>query len=90
MHIMFMNRTSCIKQATFLNFIMHTLKSFSEMACSRFLNFQPTERPQWWGIEDTIPSVSKMITDILEYRKNGIDLKMKIPNNVQMLIERCM
>jgi hypothetical protein len=49
---------------------MYTLKSFSEMACSRFLEFQPTERPSWRKIKDqndTIPNVSEMITDILVY-----------------------
>jgi len=31
-----------------------------------------TERPSWWKIKDqndTIPNVSKMITEILEYEK---------------------
>ena len=67
-----MHRTSCIKQATFFNFIMYTLKSFSEMACSRFLEFQQTERPSWRKIKDqndTIPNVSEMMTQILEYEK---------------------
>ena len=42
------------------------------MACSRFLNFDLTERPSSRKKEDqndTIPNVSKMITEILEYEK---------------------
>ena len=40
------------------------------MACSRFLEFQPIERPSWRMIKDrndTIPKISEMITQILEY-----------------------
>ena len=42
------------------------------MACSRFLKFQPIERPSWREIKDkdgTVPNVSEMITQILEYEK---------------------
>ena len=73
-----MHRTSCIKQATFFNFIMYTLKSFSEMACSRFLEFQPTEHPSWRKIKDkndTIPKVSEMITEILVYENTWNRIK---------------
>ena len=40
------------------------------MACPHFLNFQPTERPSWRMIRDqndTIPKISEMITQILQY-----------------------
>ena len=40
------------------------------MACSHFLEFQPIERPSWRMIKDrndTIPKISEMITQILEY-----------------------
>ena len=40
------------------------------MAYSPFLDFQPTERPSWRMIKDqngTIPKISEMITQILEY-----------------------
>ena len=40
------------------------------MACSRFLDFQPTERPSLRKIKDqkdALPTVSEMITNILEY-----------------------
>ena len=73
-----MHRTSCIKQATFFNFIMYTLKSFSEMACSRFLEFQPIDRPSWRKIKDkndTIPKVSEMITEILVYENTWNRIK---------------
>ena len=42
------------------------------MVCLRFLEFQPTKHPSWRKIKDqndTIPNVSKMITEILEYEK---------------------
>ena len=39
------------------------------MACSHFLDFQPTERPSWRirDQNDTIPKISEMITQILQY-----------------------
>jgi hypothetical protein len=42
------------------------------MACSRFLEFKPKECPSWREIKDkndTIPKVSEMMTQILEYEK---------------------
>ena len=48
------------------------------MACSRFLEFQPTERPSWREIKDqndTIPKVSEMITEILVYENTWNRIK---------------
>ena len=42
------------------------------MACSRFLKFKPIDRPSWREIKDkndTIPTVSEMMTQILEYER---------------------
>ena len=48
------------------------------MACSHFLEFQPTERPSWRKIKDqknTIPKVSEMITEILAYENTWKRIK---------------
>jgi len=54
------------------------------MVCSRFLEFQPTERPSWRKIKDkndTVPKVSEMITEILVYENTW--RKNKNENNKQ-------
>ncbi|CAG2231912.1 unnamed protein product [Mytilus edulis] len=50
------------------------------MACSRYLGFDPVERPQWRNAQpnnDSIPNVSTMIAQILEYKRAWLKLRKR-------------
>ncbi|XP_052092985.1 uncharacterized protein LOC127729287 [Mytilus californianus] len=50
------------------------------MACSLYLGFEPVERPQWRKANpnnDSIPTVSTMIAQILEYKRAWLKLKKR-------------